>query len=115
MRAAETGSSGRRVLPLLVALGALTGAGPSPGQDGPPPVLPPTFVDTVEVRVVNVDVIVVDADGARVTGLERGDFELLVDGRPVELSNFAAYDRSLLGSDIQVTLDSDAAATMAGI
>lgn len=115
MRAAETGSSGRRVLPLLVALGALTGAGPSPGQDGPPPVLPPTFVDTVEVRVVNVDVIVVDADGARVTGLERGDFELLVDGRPVELSNFAAYDRSLLGSDIQVTLESDAAATMAGI
>ncbi|KAB2957821.1 MAG: VWA domain-containing protein, partial [Thermoanaerobaculia bacterium] len=53
-----------------------------------------TFVDTVEVRVVNVDVVVLDLDGRPVTGLAREDFVLTVDGRPVELSNFAAYDEA---------------------
>lgn len=49
------------------------------------------FLDTVEVRVVNVDVIVTDKSGAFVPGLTREDFVLKVDGKPVELSNFAAY------------------------
>jgi VWFA-related protein len=49
------------------------------------------FLDTVEVRVVNVDVIVTDKSGVFVPGLTREDFVLKVDGKPVELSNFAAY------------------------
>jgi VWFA-related protein len=46
------------------------------------------FAAAVEVRVVNVDVVVADADGNPVAGLERGDFALEVDGRAVEITNF---------------------------
>ncbi len=46
------------------------------------------FFDTVEVNVVNVEVVVTDRDGRPVRGLERGDFTLLVDGDEVEISNF---------------------------
>src|SRR4029079_17388962 len=49
------------------------------------------FLDTVEVRVVNVDVIVTDKSGAFRPGLTREDFVLKVDGKPVEISNFAAF------------------------
>jgi VWFA-related protein len=49
---------------------------------------PPPFVSTVEVRVVNVDVVVTDREGQPVTDLRPEDFTLLEDGRPVELKNF---------------------------
>ena len=47
-----------------------------------------TFVDTVEVNVVEVDVVVTDRKGRPVGGLKRDDFELFVDGEQVEISNF---------------------------
>lgn len=45
-----------------------------------------SFVDRVDVRLVEVEVVVTDKRGNRVTGMDRGDFRLLVDGReePVE-------------------------------
>ena len=46
------------------------------------------FVDSIDVQVVEVDVVVTDRKGRPVKGLTRGDFELYVDGRPVEVSNF---------------------------
>ena len=51
---------------------------------------PPVFGEVVEVKVVNVDVVVTDSDGRSVHGLEREDFRLLEDGEPVELTNFLA-------------------------
>ncbi|MEM9596709.1 MAG: VWA domain-containing protein [Acidobacteriota bacterium] len=48
------------------------------------------FYDTVDVRVVNVDVTVTGEDGQPVADLGPDDFELLVDGRVVEISNFSA-------------------------
>jgi VWFA-related protein len=54
---------------------------------------PPTgrvFTDSVRVDVVNVEVFVVDKKGQPVYGLQREDFELLVNGEPVEISNFYA-------------------------
>jgi hypothetical protein len=50
----------------------------------------PFFVDTVDVEVVNIDVVVTDRKGNMVTDLSRNDFTLMVDGEPVELSNFFA-------------------------
>jgi VWFA-related protein len=50
------------------------------------------FFDTVEVRVVNVEVVVTDKGGLPVLGLTREDFELLEDGRPVEITNFFAVE-----------------------
>jgi len=54
---------------------------------------PPTdrvFIDSVRVDVVNVEVFVVDRKGRPVYGLEREDFQLIVKGQPMEISNFYA-------------------------
>lgn len=48
-----------------------------------------TFADVIDVRVVNVEVVVTDEQGRRVHGLTAADFELLVDGRPVPLDYFS--------------------------
>jgi len=48
------------------------------------------FFDTVEVNVVNVEVYVSDKKGNPVAGLGQDDFEILVDWKPVEVSNFYA-------------------------
>ncbi len=53
---------------------------------------PGLFFDTVDVYVVNVEVVVTDQDGNPATGLTRGDFEVYEDGKPVELSNFFAVE-----------------------
>ncbi|MBP1620012.1 MAG: hypothetical protein H6Q02_779 [Acidobacteria bacterium] len=45
---------------------------------------------TIAVRLVEVETLVTDRDGNPVTGLRREDFELLDDGHPVPISNFAA-------------------------
>ena len=47
----------------------------------------PTFAEAVEVRVVNLEVVVT-AGGERVTGLGPGDFKLEVDGREVPIDYF---------------------------
>ncbi len=56
---------------------------------------PETFGETIDVRVVNVDVWVTDRDGNPVTGLTADDFEVREDGRPVELSNFYEFTDGL--------------------
>ncbi len=66
------------LLPALVAA-AISTAQESPG----------TFAETVDVRVVSVDVFVTDKKGRRVSGLGREDFAVFQDGRPVEVTNFS--------------------------
>ncbi|MFL6194134.1 MAG: VWA domain-containing protein [Thermoanaerobaculia bacterium] len=51
---------------------------------------PPSFGETVDVNVVNVEVYVTDKDGRRITGLDRKDFTLLEDGKELALTNFEA-------------------------
>src|SRR5256885_14744736 len=46
------------------------------------------LVETIEVHVVNVDVVVTDREGNRVRGLTRDDFELYEDKRPQTITNF---------------------------
>jgi VWFA-related protein len=71
-------------LALLVAIAARAAA-----EAEEPPAA--RFGESVEVRVVNVEVAVVDRDGRPVVDLERGDFRLEVDGRPVEIAHFARF------------------------
>ncbi len=61
----------------------------------PQPETPSTFAETIDVRVVNVDVWVTDRDGNPVTGLAADDFEVRENGRPVELSNFFEFTDGL--------------------
>ncbi len=51
---------------------------------------PTIFRGSAEVNVINIEVVVTDADGRPVSGLGRDDFELLENGDPVEISNFYA-------------------------
>jgi VWFA-related protein len=69
---------------LVLALAAHAQQPPAP----PAPEDFEIFVDTVDVRVVNVDVFVTDKKGEPVTGLTRDDFELLEDRKPVPITNF---------------------------
>jgi VWFA-related protein len=50
------------------------------------------FLDTTEVNVINVDVVVTDREGWPVTGLRADDFVLFADGEPVPISNFFAIE-----------------------
>src|SRR5262245_6880704 len=64
------------------------GASQSAAAKAPQDEEPAVFGETVDVRVVNLEVVVVDKDGKRVRGLAPGDFRLLVDGKPVKIDYF---------------------------
>jgi len=55
------------------------------------------FGTSVEVRVVNIDVVVTDKQGHRVSGLTRDDFEVLEDGRRQTITNFYEAKQSTGG------------------
>ncbi len=50
--------------------------------------VPGLFGDVIDVRVVNLEVVVEDGDGNRVAGLDRSDFRLQVDGEDVPIEFF---------------------------
>ncbi|HYC61051.1 MAG TPA: VWA domain-containing protein [Thermoanaerobaculia bacterium] len=50
----------------------------------------------IDVQVTNLDVVVTDAKGKRVTGLTASDFEVLEDGKRVEVTNLSEIDRERL-------------------
>lgn len=90
---------GLRAAAIVTSL--LLAALPAAAQDGP---LPDLFSDVIDVRVVNVEVVVTDRAGNRVRGLQPGDFELHVDGEPVPIDYFTEVDegRALEASDERV-------------
>ena len=47
------------------------------------------FAESIDVSVASVEVAVTDREGRHVQGLGRGDFDLFVDGRKVEIVNFS--------------------------
>lgn len=58
--------------------------------------------ETIEVNVVEVDVVVLDARGKPVRGLTRNDFELSVGKRKRPISNFYAIDRGTIDAKKEV-------------
>ena len=52
---------------------------------------PDNFGETLEVRIVNVDVVVRDKAGNLATGLTASDFVILENGKPQPITNFAEY------------------------
>jgi len=48
----------------------------------------PKLTETIDVRVINVDVVVTDKKGNPVTGLTKDDFQLYENGVPKNISNF---------------------------
>lgn len=70
---------------LLLVSPAYAFAAKPPAAPAPPP-----FGETVEVDLVTVEVRATDRDGKPVAGLELRDFQLLEDGKPVEVTHFSA-------------------------
>jgi VWFA-related protein len=52
----------------------------------------PRAGETIDVSIVDFDVIVTDKNGTRVHGLTRDDFEVFEDKKPQTITNFAAYE-----------------------
>jgi len=76
---------------LLSAVAAATAAGAGPTVAVPAEratATPSSFGAAIDVRVVNVEAVVTDRKGARVSKLTAGDFRLLVDGREVPIDYF---------------------------
>ena len=73
------------LLPAILAAALPAAAAPaSPAQAATGPV----FGESIDVRVVNVEVVVTDRDGNRVAGLGPQDFRLIVDGTVVPIDYF---------------------------
>jgi len=82
--------AGAALAALLLALSAIA----QPQREEPEPSSgSPVFLDTVEVEIVNLDVVVTDRKGEPVEGLAAADFELRVDGEPTAIDNFYAVGR----------------------
>ena len=78
--AAARGLATLAILPFLAA--------PLVAQEGDA-----VFSETIDVNIVNIEVIVTDKAGEPVTGLTRDDFEIFEDGKPMALTNFYAVDQ----------------------
>jgi VWFA-related protein len=70
------------VAALLVVTSAMPGAQQKPA--------PPIVIETVQVNIVNVEIVVTDREGRPIPGLGSEDFELFEDGKPVQITNFYA-------------------------
>src|SRR5436305_2016365 len=81
-------------LPLVASLVMALPGLAQPAQPAPPApaadatAAPPIFGEEIDVRVVNVEAVVTDRAGHRVTDLKPGDFRLKVDGKEVPVSFF---------------------------
>lgn len=75
------------LIPVVLVLSLLpgeTGGSPAAAQEAPAAI----FTEILDVRVVNLEVVVTNREGHRVTGLGPGDFRLRVDGREMEIAYF---------------------------
>ncbi len=78
----------QRRLRLWILLVLVTAAGPALAQKQQQPRPASVFGERIEVRVVNLEVVVVDRKGQRVAGLGPEDFRLRVDGRELPVGYF---------------------------
>ncbi len=72
-----------RILSLSLLLSLLGAMLLSAEQDGPG-----VFAEIIDVRVVNIEAVVTDKDGVRISGLGPEDFELKVDGEEIPVTYF---------------------------
>jgi VWFA-related protein len=97
----------RRFLVLALVLAAAgTGLAQEKPAEAPPAGLPP-ISESVEVSITNIEVVVTDSKGNRVSGLTRDDFQILQDGIPQTITNFYAVSggRVLLEDGSTVSIE----------
>ncbi|MFL6208271.1 MAG: VWA domain-containing protein [Pyrinomonadaceae bacterium] len=79
----------RAWLTCALVLALLCGATGQQPAAPPPPMQGDEEIVRVTTNLVQMDVVVTDKDGRQVTDLQASDFELLEDGRPQQITNFA--------------------------
>ncbi|HEX7151002.1 MAG TPA: VWA domain-containing protein [Thermoanaerobaculia bacterium] len=79
-----------------LALIALLTISPAVAQQppAPAPAKAPAYLETFEVRIHNLDVVVTDAKGKPVSGLTKDDFIVTENGTPQSVTNFSAFGAS---------------------
>lgn len=88
----------RTAAPAAAALLAAAALAASPAwgrQDNDPLAEHTRFFGSVDVSIVNLDVMVTTRDGTPVDGLRKEDFRLLVDGEPIDVANFFAASEAV--------------------
>ena len=81
------------LLPLLISF--------APAFAKPPAApAPPAFGEVVEVNLITIEVRATDRAGQPVLGLERRDFQLLEDGKPVEITHFLSLGPAAAPSSV---------------
>jgi VWFA-related protein len=68
---------------------------------------PPSFTEEVEVRVMDLDVVVTDKAGRPVPDLSRGDFTVRIGGKPVPIDYFARVDQGTIHAPDLATASPD--------
>lgn len=97
-----------RRLVILVSLLSLVGtSGQARPRTTPTPAA--SVTESVQVNVVNVDVLVTDRGGKPVTGLTAADFVLFEDGKPVQITNFYSTETRRPGPAADATAAGGAA------
>ncbi len=76
---------------LCLALGVLLPHAGAGDEAPPAPAAEDAYQEAIQVRTAEVEVVVTDRKGNRVTGLGREEFTLYEDGQRVELTGFAAF------------------------
>src|SRR5215212_7537336 len=71
------------------------------------------FGETIEVRVINVDVIVTDKNGKPVPGLTKDDFVVVENGKPRDVTNFYEYEGLTAPGVAQTALNAPASPSQA--
>jgi VWFA-related protein len=98
---------------LTFVLGIAAASAPAAAQESVPP--EETFREEIEVSVVNLEVFVTDKKGQPVTDLRREDFEVLEDGKPVEITNFFAEQGAPAAPAAPASLAADTPDTPAAV
>ncbi|HMA18484.1 MAG TPA: VWA domain-containing protein [Thermoanaerobaculia bacterium] len=68
---------------------------------------PPTFTEEVEVRVMDLDVVVTDKAGRPIPDLKRDDFTVRIGGKPVPMDYFARVDAGTIHAPDLATASPD--------
>lgn len=76
-------------LPAMISLSFSTLLAVAGAAQTPPPI--PRVGETIEVSIINVDVVVTDRQGKHVHGLTKDDFEIYEDKKLQPVANFAEY------------------------
>ncbi len=91
------------LLATVLALTSASAQAPPTSDDGPEVVGGLTFVDELELTVVNIDVFATAKDGSAVTDLEMDDFRVFQDGQERKLSHFALYTEEVISRITEVS------------